>query len=75
MAGKRDEIDTWATPLVVEHGGKPQVIVPAHEPGASYDLATGEIVWETAGLTMNPIPSPVAADGMVFLMSGFRGNS
>ena len=24
---------------------------------------------------MNPIPSPVSADGMVFLMSGFRGNS
>ena len=24
---------------------------------------------------MNPIPSPVADDGMVFLMSGFRGNS
>ena len=24
---------------------------------------------------MNPIPSPVTADGMVFLMSGFRGNS
>jgi outer membrane protein assembly factor BamB len=24
---------------------------------------------------MNPIPSPVAADGLVILMSGFRGNS
>jgi len=24
---------------------------------------------------MNPIPSPVAADGMVFVTSGFRGNS
>ena len=33
------------------------------------------MVWETAGLTMNPIPSPVYGDGMVFLTSGFRGNS
>jgi outer membrane protein assembly factor BamB len=41
----------------------------------SYDLQTGKVVWETAGLTMNPIPSPVAADGMVFATSGFRGNS
>ena len=24
---------------------------------------------------MNPIPSPVAGDGMVFATSGFRGNS
>ena len=32
------------------------------------------MVWESDGLTMNPIPSPVHEDGLVFLMSGFRGN-
>jgi outer membrane protein assembly factor BamB len=72
---RRDEIDTWATPLVVEHGGVTQVIVPGMNRVRSYDAATGQIVWETAGLTMNPIPSPVYGDGMVFLTSGFRGNS
>ena len=41
----------------------------------AYDTETGEVVWQTSGLTMNPIPSPVAADGLVILMSGFRGNS
>jgi outer membrane protein assembly factor BamB len=41
----------------------------------SYDLETGDVVWHTAGLTMNPIPSPVADDSFVYLMSGFRGNS
>ena len=35
----------------------------------------GKVLWETAGLTMNPIPSPVFGDGLVFLTSGFRGNS
>jgi outer membrane protein assembly factor BamB len=72
---KRDEIDSWATPLVVEHGGRAQVITGAQRGIRSYDLATGEIVWHTAGLTPNPIPSPVAADGLVILMSGYRGNS
>jgi outer membrane protein assembly factor BamB len=72
---KRDEIDTWATPLVVEHDGRAQVVVPGMNRLRSYDLRTGEIVWQTTGLTMNPIPSPVAADGMVFATSGFRGNS
>ena len=72
---KRNEIDTWATPLVVEHGSGAQVIVPAMNRVISYDAATGQVVWETAGLTMNVIPSPVHADGMVFLTSGFRGNS
>jgi outer membrane protein assembly factor BamB len=71
----RDEIDTWATPLVVEHGGATQVIVPGMNRVRSYDASSGAILWETAGLTMNAIPSPVHADGMVFLTSGFRGNS
>jgi outer membrane protein assembly factor BamB len=70
----RDEIDTWATPLILEVNGRPQVIVPAMERVRSYDLDTGTIVWESAGLTMNAIPSPVYGDGLVFLMSGFRGN-
>jgi outer membrane protein assembly factor BamB len=71
----RDEIDTWATPLVVEQNGRAQVIVPGEKRLRSYDLANGSIVWETAGLTMNPIPSPVFENGMVFATSGFRGNS
>jgi outer membrane protein assembly factor BamB len=72
---KRDEIDSWATPLVVEHAGRAQIITGAMRGVRAYDADTGAVVWETGGLTMNPIPSPVAADGMVFLMSGFRGNS
>jgi len=71
----RDEIDTWATPLIVEANGRAQVIVPAMERVKSYDLQTGEVVWETEGLTMNVIPSPVYEDGLAILMSGFRGNS
>jgi outer membrane protein assembly factor BamB len=72
---KRDEIDSWATPLVVEHAGRAQVVTGAMRRVRAYDADTGQIVWETEGLTMNPIPSPVAEDGLVFLMSGFRGNS
>lgn len=71
----RDEIDSWFTPLIVDVNGRPQVVTGAMNRIQSYDLATGDVVWHTAGLTMNPIPSPVAADGLVVLMSGYRGNS
>jgi outer membrane protein assembly factor BamB len=71
----RKEIDTWATPLILDVNGRPQAIVPAMERIRSYDLATGEVVWESKGLTMNAIPSPVHdGNGLVILMSGFRGN-
>ena len=70
----RDEIDSWATPLVVEDGGRAQVVTSGMNRVRSYDLATGELIWHADGLTMNPIPSPVAANGLVFVTSGYRGN-
>jgi outer membrane protein assembly factor BamB len=72
---KREEIDSWATPLVVEANGKAQVVTGAMRRVRAYDADTGSVVWETEGLTMNPIPSPVAGGGLVFLISGFRGNA
>jgi outer membrane protein assembly factor BamB len=71
---RREEIDSWATPLVVEYAGRTQVIASGMNRLRSYNLETGELIWHSKGLTMNPIPSPVAGDGMVFATSGFAGN-
>ena len=62
------------SPIVVENSGTPQVITTGTNRVRSYDLATGKLLWDGDGLTANSIPSPVAADGFVYLMSGFRGN-
>jgi outer membrane protein assembly factor BamB len=70
----RKEIDTWATPLVLEVNGRAQAIVPARDRIYAYDVETGSVVWEGEGLTMNAIPSPVHHDGIAILMSGFQGN-
>ena len=72
---ERDEVTSWSTPLVVEVAGVPQVIVSATGRVRGYDLKTGNIVWETSGMTMNTIPSPVASEDLVFVTSGFRGNA
>ena len=71
----RDEGTSWATPIVVEHNGNPQIIVNATHRTRSYDLATGKMLWECSGMTANTIPSPVTADGIVYVTSGFRGNA
>jgi outer membrane protein assembly factor BamB len=71
----RDEPTSWATPLIVEHNGKPQVIVSATNRVRSYDLAAGNLIWECGGMTVNSIPSPVHEDGIVYVTSGFRGSS
>jgi outer membrane protein assembly factor BamB len=71
----RDERSSWSTPIIVEHDGKFQVVTTATNKIRSYDLASGELIWECSGLTSNTIPSPVSADGMVYATSGFRGNA
>jgi outer membrane protein assembly factor BamB len=71
----RDEMTTWATPLVVENNGQAQVITNGTSRIRSYDLRTGDLLWESSGMTQNVIPSPVFGDGLVFLASGFRGNA
>jgi outer membrane protein assembly factor BamB len=68
---ERDEVSSWSTPLVVVHDGKPQVIISATKRVRGYDLATGDVIWECAGLSSNVVASPVAADGMVFAGSSY----
>ncbi len=71
----RDEPTAWSTPLIVEHGGRVQVITNATNKVRSYDLADGKLLWEASGMTLNVIPTPVYADGVVYVASGFRGNA
>jgi outer membrane protein assembly factor BamB len=70
----REEITSWTTPLIVAIGDGYQVVTSATERVRGYDLETGNLLWESPGLTLNAIPSPVAAEGVVFVTSGYRGS-
>jgi outer membrane protein assembly factor BamB len=71
----REEHTSWSTPLIIERDGKAQAVVAATGKIRSYDVASGEVLWECGGLTRNVIPCPVAGAGMVYCMSGFQGNA
>lgn len=70
---KRDEKTTWATPLVVDHGGKMQVVTNGTTRIRSHDLATGAVIWQVGGMTVNPIPSPLKYGDSVICVSGYKG--
>jgi outer membrane protein assembly factor BamB len=70
---ERDEKTSWNTPLVVEHKGRTQVILNGTNRVRSYDLATGQEIWQCGGMTVNAIPSAVTRDGVVYCVSGYRG--
>jgi outer membrane protein assembly factor BamB len=68
----RDEVSAWATPLVIEHGGRQQVVVNATKKVRSYDLQSGKVIWECGGLGLNAIPAPVYHEGILYAMTGHR---
>jgi outer membrane protein assembly factor BamB len=67
----REEVTSWATPIIIEHAGKPQVIVSGTNRVRGYDLDNGNVLWECGGLSANIVASPVFGDGMVFAGSSY----
>lgn len=67
----RDEVTSWASPIIVEHNGRRQVVAAGTDRLRGYDLESGDVVWECAGLSNNVVASPVAADGIVIAGSSY----
>jgi len=70
----RDEMSSWATPVVWENALRSEVITPGKRKIRSYDL-NGKLLWEMDGRMSNlVIPSPFAAFGMIYITSGYIGD-
>lgn len=69
---EREERSSWAQPIVVDYQGRKQLVTSATRV-RSYDLRTGEPIWEAGGLGANAIPAVVNVnDEMVIAMTGYR---
>jgi outer membrane protein assembly factor BamB len=71
---QRDTKSGWATPRIVEHDGKTQVVVNGQKV-RSYDIADGSLIWECGELTGNPIPTPIVDGDNVICMTGWRSSA
>lgn len=69
----RDEPSCWATPLVIRHRGRDQIIMNGQNFARAYDLESGKELWRCSGQTQRPVACPVTNGEMVFVGSGFRG--
>jgi hypothetical protein len=67
----RHEDTSWATPIIVQHNGKAQVIAPGTNRIRAYDLSNGALIWECGGLSSNVVASPVSANGVVYSGSSY----
>ena len=64
---------SFSTPLVIEHGGRTQVIAPAAQWVVSYNPANGEEWWraKTTDGGHALVPRPVFHQGVVFVCTGY----
>ena len=65
----RADVPTFSTPTVHAEAGSAQVIVNGWKHIGGYDAATGKERWRLAGGGDIPVPTPVVADGLVFITS------
>ena len=70
----RNEPTSWSSPLIFETSQSTQVITNGTNRIRSYDIETGEPIWEYPVSTANVIPTPVAEDGIVYIANGYQGN-
>jgi outer membrane protein assembly factor BamB len=69
----RSESVGWGTPVVIDAGDHDELIVNSQYKVYAYDPNAGAELWTVRGTTMEVIPTPVVAHGLVFCSSGRAG--
>ena len=65
----------WSTPYVWKHNARTELVVIGRQHAVSYSPETGKEIWRIGGLTGQSTPTPVAADGLLYLATGSQGES
>ena len=69
---ERDETENWSTPFVWVNEVRTEIVTTGRQKIRSYDV-NGNLLWELGGMTVNVVPTPFAANGLLYLSSGYPG--
>jgi outer membrane protein assembly factor BamB len=64
---------SWSTPLVHREAGRTQVVTNGWRYIAGYDFATGRELWRLRSEGDIPVPTPVAAHGLIYVTNAHGG--
>jgi len=70
----RADVPTWGCPAIIEGAGHTQIAVNGWHRSAGYDFSTGKELWWLKGGGDIPVPTPIFANGLIYLTSA-HGNS
>lgn len=65
----------WPMPVIWSVDGEDQIVVSGSRTVRAYDPETGREIWSVGGLTQWVAPTPVAAHGLLYVVSGGPGGS
>ncbi len=70
---ERDEKSNWSTPFVWENEKRTEIVTAGSGKVRAYDLE-GKLLWWFKGMSSITIGTPYAADGLLFISSGYVGD-
>lgn len=65
----RTDVPTWSCPTVVEAGNRKQIVVNGWHHSGGYAFADGKELWRLDGGGDIPVPTPIFANGLIYLTS------
>ncbi len=65
----RQDVPTWSTPTIHEGPDRTELIVNGYKHSGGYDPLTGRELWRIVGGGDIPVPTPIVADGLIYLAS------
>ena len=65
----RNDVPCWSTPTIHKTADRLYLIVNGYREAAGYDAKTGTRIWNLSGGGDIPVPTPVVANGLIFLTS------
>jgi len=68
----RKTIPSWSTPTVYEAKNRAELIVSGSEDIRGYDPSTGRELWNLTGTSRITVPTPFAAQNIIYASSGYR---
>jgi outer membrane protein assembly factor BamB len=67
-------VTSYSTPLVVESGGRAEIIVNSSVGVSGHDFSTGKQLWHLEEANRFPIPMPLFHDGLIYTSRGYRSS-
>ena len=68
---RRKERINYSSPLLIETQGRAEVVTTSYDAVVAYDPVSGRELWRSEGFLGNAVPTAVASDNTVFVVSGY----